>query len=353
MAFDRPTLSALVDRVQADFVSRLGGSGAPLRRSVIAVFSRVLAGAVHMLHGHVEYLARQLFPDLADDAFLVRYASLYGITKAPATYATGSVSVTGEIGAEVPNGAILRRSDGVEYRVNADFTLGGAGVDVTVVAVLAAETGNADAGVELTFESPILDVDAAALVATGGLVGGSDEEGTESLRTRLLARLRSAPQGGAESDYTLWALAVPGVTRVWVYPSGLGAGTVVVYFVRDNDGGSIIPSGGEVTEVQDYVDVLRPVTAAVTVAAPTAKTWAFTIELIPDTAAGRTAVAAEIADFFATDGAPGADLPVEDARTAVGQGAKSVGATYHLTVPSANLTHAAGELPILGTITWV
>lgn len=351
MAFDRPTLPSLVDRIQADLVSRLGGSGAPLRRSVVAVLARVVAGAVHMLYGALDYLSRQLFADVADDAYLVRFASLYGLSKNPATFATGQVIVTGTDGQDVANNTVFRRSDGAEFVAALGGTISGGLLILTVVAVLAGAAGNCDAGVVLTFESPAAGVDSDVTVHGDTISGGTDIEGTESLRTRLLERIRSAPQGGAESDYIDWALSVAGVTRVWVYPNQLGAGTVVVYFVRDDDAGSIIPSGGEVTTVQTYIDTVRPVTAAVTVAAPTEVAWNFTLAVVPNTTAVKDAVEAELTDLFRTEGEPGVTLPISAVRTAIGI---APGLTdYTLTIPSADLTHSAGELPMLGTITWV
>lgn len=349
MPFERPTLADLVARIQSDLVSRLGGSGAPLRRSAVAVLARVWAGATHMLHGHLEYLSRQIFPDQADDAYLVRFASLYGLSKSPATFATGAVTITGTNGQDVNTGAVLRREDGAEFTVDVGGTISGGTLEVTVTAVLAGVNGNCADGTELTFESPLPGVDATA--TTGEISGGNDIESTESLRRQLLARLRAPRQGGAASDYTLWALAVPGVTRVWVYPNQLGAGTVVVYFVRDDDSGSLIPSGGEVSVVQDYIDERRPVTAAVTVAAPTAKMWNFTIAVTPDTADVRAAVTAELTDVFRTEGEPGTTLPLSRVRTAIGI---ATGLTdYVLTTPNSDLTHAGGEIPVLGTIAWV
>src|SRR4051812_23787483 len=91
MAFTRPTLRELVDRIQADFVSRLPLDGSPLRVSLVYVLARVIAGAAHMLYGALEWLSRQLFADTSDEAALVRQAALYGITKTPATYATATV----------------------------------------------------------------------------------------------------------------------------------------------------------------------------------------------------------------------------------------------------------------------
>ena len=47
---------------------------------------------------------------------------------------------------------------------------------------------------------------------------------------------------------------VPGVTRAWAYANHLGLGTVGVFFVMDDKVGTIIPSGGEVADVQAYID---------------------------------------------------------------------------------------------------
>ncbi|AGC43249.1 phage FluMu protein gp47 [Myxococcus stipitatus DSM 14675] len=352
MAFSRPTLPQLVERIHQDFVSRLPLPGAVLRRSVVSALSRALAGAAHMLHGHIAYLAKQLFPDLSDRESLLRQAALYGYSLGEAKFAQGFVVAIGSIGATIPAGTALRRADGVQYETLEEATIDGSGsATIEVRAALASEAGNTDAGAGLVFESPVADVDAVAPVDVGGLVGGANEEDIEGLRVRLLARLRNPPQGGARGDYIVWALAVPGVTRVWVYPMELGAGTVTVRFVRDGDA-NLIPSVGEVAEVQAYINDRRPVTSNVTVAAPIAKAWPFTISLLPDSSSGRVAVEAEIRDLFQRLGEPGGTVSLSDVRTAVGTGARSVGATYTMSSPSADLTHATGELPVLGVVTW-
>jgi uncharacterized phage protein gp47/JayE len=325
---------------------------------VVAVFSRVLAGAVHMVHGHVEYLARQLFPDLADDVYLVRFASLYGLSKSPATFTTGVVQATGTNGQEVPTGAVLRRADGEEFTVDAGGLISGGTLVVEVTAVLAGVSANTPSASVLTFESPLPGVDAD--VTTGELAGGADIESTASLRRRVLARIRLAAQGGAEADYELWALSVAGVTRVWVYPNKLGAGTVVVYFARDEDI-DIIPSVGEVATVQAYIDSVRPVTAAVTVRAIVAKGWIVEITLTPVAGAVlgdvQAAVEAEIIDLFRTEGVPGGTMPFSKVRTAIGtaEGVEDfivTSITSDLDNGDPSLEHDTGEIPVLDSITW-
>jgi uncharacterized phage protein gp47/JayE len=114
MAFVRPTLTELVDRIQQDFVSRLSLVGAVLRRSIVYVLARVLAGAAHMMHGHIEFISKQMFPDVSEDEYLVRQAATYGLAKTPATYATATVTFTGTNGTVLPTGTVLVRPDGAE-----------------------------------------------------------------------------------------------------------------------------------------------------------------------------------------------------------------------------------------------
>lgn len=351
MAFERPTLSELIDRIQQDFVSRLGLAGSLLRRSMAYVHARVVAGAAHMLHGHLDFQARQMFADTAEAEYLRRIGSLFGVEILPATFATGPVVATGTNGTIISEGTILTREDGLQYTVDADATISGGEADLDVTASLAGEDYNSDSGTALTFESPISGLDSIALVDTDGLTGGADEESDDDYRVRVLQRMRNAPNGGSEADYVAWALAaLTGVTRVWVYPLELGAGTVVVRFVMDGET-SPIPSGGNVTTVQDYIDERRPVTADVTVVAPTANTVNFTFASItPDTTATREAVEAELADLFTRETEPGSTLYLSQIRTAIGS-AEGV-TTYTLTSPAADVTNTTNQIPVMGSVTW-
>lgn len=348
MAFERPTLPAIVERVQQDLASRLELTGAVLRRSVAHVLARVIAGASHMLHGHIEFVARQIFPDLAERGFLVRQAELYDIRPTPATFAEAVVHVTGSEGAVVPHGARLLRADGAIYDTAEGGIVGSAGVKLKIVAVEPGAAGTLDPGVILIFESPIEGVAAEATVDES-LNPGADEESTESLRERLIARLRMPPHGGAQADYEAWAREVPGVTRVWVAPRELGAGTVTVRFARDDDP-EIIPDESKVAEVQAYLDERRPVTAQVIVLAPIAVPLDLTLALEPNTPATRLAVEAELTDMLRRHAAPGGTITMAQIRRALDQAEGLV--NYAIVSPTDDQPHGVGELAVLGTITW-
>ena len=70
MAFVRPTLRELISRISSGIQSRL--SVPQVRRSNATVYSRVLAGASHELHGFIEYVSKQIFVDTADSEHLDR-----------------------------------------------------------------------------------------------------------------------------------------------------------------------------------------------------------------------------------------------------------------------------------------
>ncbi len=349
MAFERPALSDIITRVKADFVSRLELEGAVLRRSAVAVLARVVAGAAHMLHGHLDYVSRQIFPDLSDDANLVRQAALYGITKTAPTYATATVEFTGDDGEIIPAGSLLVRSDGAEYETDADGTIAAGVVEIEVTALVAGADGTLDVGTSLSLESPISGVTSTAEVIAS-TSDGTDQETTGALRVRLLARLADPVHGGTEADYVAWAKEVSGVTRVWVTPFELGPGTVVVRFARDNDA-SPIPDAGEVTVVQTAIDLVKPAHASVTVHAPTDAPVDFEISVTPDTVAVRSAVEAELEDLLLREAEPGGTVLLSTIRTAIGT---ATGVTdYSLTDPVADLTFTTNQLPSLGTITWI
>lgn len=349
MPLARPTLAELIDRAAADIEAELPGTDARLRRSNLNVFARVHGGAMHSLYAYLQWLAEQLMVDSAETVFLDRYAGIWGVLRVPASFAEGLVDVTGSTGAVVATGARLQRSDGATYTVTADATLVSGAASVAVVADVAGAASNAGAGTQMSFAEPVPGVLGAAVVAAGGLSQGADREADEALRARVLARIQQPPMGGAAADYVAWALEVPGVTRAWVYPLEGGVGTVVVRFVRDNDA-SFIPDSTEVAAVQTYIGDRKPVTAAVTVLAPTAVAMNMTIALTPNTLAVRTAVEAELTDLLKREAKPGGIILISKLREAISVAA---GESNHvLSVPSADVAHSAGQMPVLGTITW-
>jgi uncharacterized phage protein gp47/JayE len=358
--FARPTLGDLVSRIREDFRSRLETVGdlvgAVLRRALVNVVAPVWAGAVHMLHGHLDWAVRQAFALTADREQLIVMARPYGMSPTPGTFASGTGTATGTNGTAIPAFSKLRRSDGELFETTDLATIASGTATLSIEAVNPGADGNTAAATVLTFENPIAGVSSTVTVAAGGFIGGNDEEGTEAFRVRFMERLREPPQGGADHDYIAWAKEVAGVTRAWVRANWNGLGTVKVWFVRDNDSGSIFPDAGEVTTVQTALNAERPITASVTASAPTAHTLNFTFSAIsPNTAAVKAAVEEELRDLLLAEAAVGDGVSVgkillSKIRTAIGSAPNLT--DYTLSSPSADVTPADGALVVMGTVTW-
>jgi len=224
---------------------------------------------------------------------------------------------------------------------------GGGPLIVPVLALEAGEAGNFDSGLPIFLLSPIAGVQSTATTATK-LEGGINVESDERLLARLLARIQQPPHGGSESDYKSWAQEVSGVTRVWVYPLQMGAGTVTVLFVCDDV--SIIPPPAKVAEVQAYIDERRPVTAEVFVAAPIEEPLNMNIKLSPNTTAVQSAVSAELEDLIERDSRPGETILISRLREAVSLAAGED--NNQIVSPTADVTHTTGHMATLGTLTF-
>lgn len=350
MPFERPDLQTLISRAQADIESRMPGADARVRRSLLGVLARMHAGAMHGLYGYLDWLAAQLMVDTAELEHLERWASIWGVARKAAAKASGSATLSGTDGVTVPAGTVLARADGIEYTTDSDATIAAGTVNATVTAQEGGAAGNAAAGTQLNLVSAIAGIQSAAVVATGGLTGGTDTEADEDLRTRVLRRIQRPPHGGADFDYVTWALEVAGVTRAWVYPGELGLGTVTVRFMMDDTYADGIPQAADVQAVQDHIDAVRPVTADLSVVAPVAVPLDMTIQLSPNTVAVQQAVEQEILDLLQREAEPGATILLSRLNEAV---SIASGEQDHVIVtPATDVTHTASQIAVPGLITW-
>jgi len=355
MAFERPTLKEIVDRITSDISTRVIGTVSALRRSTIRAFGAAYGGAVHLLYGFLDFMSKQYFEDTATVEYLNRKASIWGLARNPATFAHGSIVFTGTNGTILPAGTTLQRSDGVQFTVDADGLVASGTTTVTATCSTAGATGNMNAAGTLTIATPISGITSQGVIDSNGMAGGTDTESDDDFRARLLLLIQFPARGGNATDYEFWAKEISGVTRVWVHENQYGVGTVGVTFVRDNDSGSIIPSAGEVADVQTFIDSVRPLTAAVTVWAPVAQNLNFTIHIVPDTAAIRAAVTAELTDLIKRKAEPNVAgsgiIYLSQIREAVSAAAGEENNT--VSVPTADSTPAVGSIYLMGTITWV
>jgi uncharacterized phage protein gp47/JayE len=350
VSFPRPSLTTLIARGRADIEARLPGADSGLKHSVLGVLATVHAGAMHGVYGYLDWQARQLLPDTAESEMLERHASIWGVTRKPATLATGPALATGVNGSVIPAGTRLQRAGGLEYVVQAEAVVSGGTAILQLAATSAGGSSAASAGTKLTLVSPIAGVQAETTVTAPGLGGAADPESDDALRARLLARLRQAPEGGARHDYVAWTLAVPEVTRCWIFPGWAGAGTVGVAFMMDGREDPV-PQPADLATVEAALVPVAPVTADLVVFAPAVETVDFEITgLTPDAPGVRDAVEAELRDLLFRTSQPGGTVLISQIREAISLAA---GESDHVLVsPVANVVTDAGALAVLGTIDW-
>ena len=349
MAWFVPSLLTIVARVEADVQGRMR-TGPLLKRSVLSVLARVLAASAHQLHGHVDYVARNLLPDTAERENLDRWASILERPRKPAASARGLVTLTGVNGSVVPARRRLRRADGVEYQTDAATVLDGGTGAAAVTCTKPGAQGNAPVGTPLTLAATVSGVSSTA-IATNGIDGGVDVEDDEQLRARVLKRFRNPAGAGSASNYEEWALEVSEVTRAWCLPQIQGPHTVGLTFVVDGNQAGPIPSSAKVDEVRAHVNALRPVGALLVVFPPQALVVNVVVLVRPGTQAVRDAVVASLQDLFRRAAAPGSTLYLSQIRAAISEAPGEVDNTIQ--APESDVVPTAGQLPVLGTVTFL
>ena len=370
MPYARPTRTSLIQQVLTDIATALGLRAVLRFRPEYAV-GQAAAGLTDGLHGHLDWIARQAVPATATDEYLVSWAALVGVTRKPATPATGTATFVGTPGAILPAGTLASLNDGsATYAVVADVTVPMGG---TVTALLSATvpgtSGNAPLASALSLIGAVPGITSAGAASTP-LVGGADEESNDAFRTRMLLRWAAPPQGGDAADYLTWALAVPGVTRAWVNPHGAGAGTVVVYtmwddadpatsdFPQGSDGvaaaeSRALPASGEQLAVADAIYPLRPVTALVYSVAPVAYPVEFRIHAgSPVAATVKANVLVALDEVFLALASPLA-ASMETSPFANAIAAVPGMPAFTLVSPASLIAPPLGFLPIRGPVLYV
>jgi uncharacterized phage protein gp47/JayE len=330
------------------------GTDANIWPNNIYVTAKALGGAIWELYQYLSWIKDQRFATTADGDQLDEHGVPFGISRNPASAATGDIIITGTAGYTVVEGTVFERSDGIQFETTVDVVLDATGSGtVNALALSFGVDTNTVSETELTPIVANADI-TSALVNEIGLTGGADIEDDEALRARILLRKRFPPQGGAVHDYVFWALNISGVTRVWVDPLAYGPGTVGVWFMTDDSTANGIPDAVTLGNVEAYINTQKPVTANVTIQAPTAATIDITVDLEgTPTQAVQDRISAEIAEVFRRQvqvSLPNTPYTLNENLfwQAVAQATGSSAHTVDLKI--SNLTLSAGYVPVMGTV---
>ena len=372
MPFALKTLDGWRQQSRDYVVAKLPPRAVLLPNSPLRVASDNQSGLAFDNMLYLEWLSKQLLADTAEKEWLDRHAAIWlpNNGRKSASFSVGSATITGINGSILPSGAIFsaNAADGtpLRFQTTVACTVGVGATSVSVVALTEGAAGNLTAGssLSLTAGPPGGGVNATAIVVS--LTGGNDAEIDDQLRVRVLQRIQKPPMGGDADDYVAWALQVPGVTRAWCSPLEMGVGTVTVRFMMDvlrattNPSTDGFPLSGDLATVLAYLNTKRPVAVRdFFVPAPVPEAINYTVHLIPDTTALRSASEASVAAMLMIAGAPAFSI------NGVGQSAQTIYAAWVndaiLNTPgitALDLTMAdhvmpgAGSIAVFGTATY-
>lgn len=193
-----------------------------------------------LIQFHLVRTLMLMFPQYAWGDWLDLHAAAAGIERRPAGYASGSVTVTGDPGTVIPDGAIFcteatDSTPALEYAADSMAIIPESGsVTVEVTAVEAGRESNTKKN---TVVFALTSMKGLSTVNNpDDITGGTDVESDEDLLERIEEEnfRDGATFIGNDSDYIRWAKEVVGVGDCIVVPTWNGPGTVKLIIVDSN-----------------------------------------------------------------------------------------------------------------------
>ena len=196
------------------------------------------------------------------DDFLDRRVNEFGVYRKDGTKAIGEIIVTGQEGATITNGSIIKAND-LHFVVLNDVLLPAD----NIAYVEALEVGykyNLIANTE--FELVEKNSKITKLHNEADFKNGVDVESDEDLRKRFVKAVNNPSTSGNKAHYEEWALEVLGVGNARVYPLWDGNGTVKV-MITGNDNKPV--SEDIITATHVHISENMPIGCKLTITTPT------------------------------------------------------------------------------------
>ena len=193
-----------------------------------------------LIQFHLVRTLMLMFPQYAWGDWLDLHAAAAGIERRPSGYASGSVTVTGDPGTVIPDGAIFcteatDSTPALEYAADSMAIIPESGsVTVEVTAVEAGRESNTKKNTVVFALTSIKGL--STVNNPDDITGGTDVESDEDLLERIEEEnfRDGATFIGNDSDYIRWAKEVVGVGDCIVVPTWNGPGTVKLIIVDSN-----------------------------------------------------------------------------------------------------------------------
>lgn len=257
--YEKETKDVILDRMLAGIPDDID------KRQGAITYDLLSPAAIEIAHAYIEldHVLRFGFAGPQQPSeYLERRAEELGLTRRPSVRAQGSVQFTGDDDLVIPAGTAIStdEEEAVLFVTTKSGTIKSGKLEVEAEAISGGSRGNVAARqIKLVLGnlSGIVEV-----TNKDAFVNGADLESDESLLGRYLDRVRRPATSGNAWHYRQWALEVPGVGDVRVFPVWKGNGTVKLALLSDD---RRAPETEIVEKVRVAVEERRPVGAQVTV----------------------------------------------------------------------------------------
>lgn len=227
-----------------------------------------VAAQVYGLYVQADWVKRQCFPQTAQGEHLDHHAALRGLERKRAAQAEGSIRFIvydpADTDQTIPAGTMCMTADLRRFETTEDGLLqaGQTWVDIPARAVEPGSGGNVAAGTVVSMA--VAPVGVARCTNPAAFAGGTDAEGDEALRERVLSTFQRLPNGANSAFYQQGALSFDQVAAAAVLPLVRGRGTVDVVVAT----AAGLPGPALLSQLEEYFRQKREIAVDVQVRAP-------------------------------------------------------------------------------------
>jgi|SRR5690242_5314533 len=269
-----PTIAQLYDLILADLQAEYGTSIPTFGKNFLRVVAAVQAGKMKLMYLAIGDLQKNIFVDTATPESAGGTLERFGRVKLnrnpfPAVAGQYTVSVTGTTGSVIPAQQQFKSDDtstspGILFILDVAKQLSAPTDTMLLRALTVGLGGRLSIGDTLTAVSPIAGVSSVVTV-TVETVEPVAAEDLEDYRRKALDAYRQEPQGGAATDYRLWAADAQGVEQTYPYAKTGASNEINVYVEAttvDSVDGQGTPSAALLQRVSEVIefdpDVSKP-----------------------------------------------------------------------------------------------
>lgn len=261
-----PLLSELIIDVLTDIETQYGITISDEIKVALRAIGLSEAGVQWLQYKQLGFIQKQIWPDTADTEAQGGTLERFGRTRLrrnpfPAVAGQYLVTVTGSIGATIPAQSTFKSDDtalnpGFLFTLDSVFTLLSTTATITLRALTPGTDSKLAIGNTLTSTSPIPLVNNPVTVSAEA-VQPLAAESIEDYRQKTLDALILEAQGGAATDYRIWAQNAQGVKQVYPYANPDVTNSNNIYIeatVVDSTDGKGTPSQAMLNNVEAVIN---------------------------------------------------------------------------------------------------